>query len=551
MNYVADFETITDANDCRVWAYAVYNVEKDKIERIGNHIDDFMELILKLEDGKVWFHNLKFDGEFIISWLFRHNFKYREERKKLKENEFTTLISDMGQFYSMSIQTANYKITIQDSWKVLPMKVARIAKSFGLEESKLKIDYKAFREEGHILTEQEKEYVMNDVIIVGKALAIQFSHGLTRMTIGSNALHDYKKRVGGFKRFLKYFPEIEYSVDKDIRQAYRGGFTYVSPRYQNKIIGGGITLDVNSLYPDRMSNCLLPYGVPIRFEGKYEYDKVYPLYVQCIKCDITLKANHVPSIALKQMRFASNEYVIDTQGEEITLYLTSTDLDLMHQQYDVESIEYIGGYKFKGAKDLFRTYIDYWIGQKNQASIDGNKGLRQLAKLMLNSLYGKFGLNPDTKSKHPYIEKGVIKYYVGKAERRKSIYVPMAVYITSEARYKTITAAQKLYDRFMYADTDSLHLEGTELPEILDVDDVKLGAWAHEATFTQAKFIRQKTYVEIIEGQLHVTCAGMPDSCYDQVTFDNFTEGSTYVGKLLPKHVVGGIVLVEKEFTIR
>lgn len=551
MNYVADFETITDANDCRVWAYAVYNVEKDKIEKIGNHIDKFMDWLLKLEDGKVWFHNLKFDGEFIISWLFKNKFKYREERKKIKENEFTTLISDMGQFYSMTIQRSEYKIIIQDSLKILPMSVSAIAKSFGLEESKLEIDYNEFREEGHILTEQEEEYIKNDVIIVGKALAIQFRHGLTRMTTGSNALHDYKKRIGGFKRFLKYFPSIEYEVDKDIRQAYRGGFTYVSPRHQNKTIGNGITLDVNSLYPDRMMNCLLPYGVPIRFEGEYRNDRAYPLYIQCVKCDIKLKPKHIPSIALKHMRFASNEYITDTEGEEIVLYLTSTDLGLMFQQYDVESIEYLGGYKFKGAKGLFRTYIEYWIGQKNQATIEGNKGLRQLAKLMLNSLYGKFGLNPDTKSKHPYIEKGVVKYYVGKAERRKSIYIPMAVYITSEARYKTITAAQKLYDRFMYADTDSLHLEGTELPEILDVDNVKLGAWAHEATFTQAKFIRQKTYVEVVDGELHITCAGMPKTCYDQVTFDNFTEGSTYGGKLLPKHVVGGIVLVEKEFTIR
>ena len=43
----------------------------------------------------------------------------------------------------------------------------------------------------------------------------------------------------------------------------------------------------------------------------------------------------------------------------------------------------------------------------------------------------------------------------------------------------------------------------------------------------------------------------MPTTCYNQVTWENFEKGSVYGGKLMPKHVPGGIVLVEKEFTIR
>ena len=50
---------------------------------------------------------------------------------------------------------------------------------------------------------------------------------------------------------------------------------------------------------------------------------------------------------------------------------------------------------------------------------------------------------------------------------------------------------------------------------------------------------------------MNITCAGMPDRCYDNVTFDNFTLGASYAGKLAPKHVPGGIVLTDTPFTIK
>ena len=127
----------------------------------------------------------------------------------------------------------------------------------------------------------------------------------------------------------------------------------------------------------------------------------------------------------------------------------------------------------------------------------------------------------------------------------------MASFITAWARYKTITSAQSVYERFIYADTDSLHLVGTDLPENLEIDPTKLGAWKHESTFTRARFIRQKTYMEEIDGKINITCAGMPKQCYSHVTWENFREGNSFEGKLMPKRVVGGIVLTETDFTIK
>ena len=129
----------------------------------------------------------------------------------------------------------------------------------------------------------------------------------------------------------------------------------------------------------------------------------------------------------------------------------------------------------------------------------------------------------------------------------------MGVFITSYARDLTIRTAQKCYDRIIYCDTGSIHLEGTEIPEVIKdvIDDNKLGYWQHESTFQRARFIRQKTYIEEIDGKLNVVCAGMPDRIKEKVTWENFHVGFSENGKLLPKQVKGGVVLEDTVFTLK
>lgn len=554
MLFTADFETTTDPLDCRVWACGICSIDETHSFKYGNSLEWFIEFAKNNTGSTFYFHNLKFDGEFILCYLFEHGYKHVTDRKKLKTKTFTTLISDKGQFYSLEIcfnkdEYKTEKITIYDSLKILPFSVEAIAKGFNLPISKLEIDYDEKREIGHILTSQEIDYLRNDVEIMSRALLTLFNQDLRQMTQGSNALYDYKKIVGK-KNFSKWFPIPDY--DFDVRQSYKGGFTYCDPRKQGQDIGAGIVLDVNSLYPSVMYYRPLPYGEGIFFDGKYEPDKLYNLYVQMFTCQFELKENYIPTIQLKNnLSFMPTAYLSSSEDEEVTMCLTSVDLDLFFEHYHVYNITYHSGWKFKSTTGLFKEYIDKWNAVKMESTLNGNKAMRTLAKLMLNALYGKFALNPNVQSKIPYYDNGIIKYTLGEKETRNPIYIPVGTFITAWARYKTITSAQKVYDRFLYADTDSLHLIGTEIPKGLEVDPVKLGAWKHESTFTRARFVRQKTYIEEIDGELNITCAGMPSRCYKHVTWDNFIEGSSFEGKLQFTHVQGGIVLKDIDFTIK
>jgi hypothetical protein len=188
--------------------------------------------------------------------------------------------------------------------------------------------------------------------------------------------------------------------------------------------------------------------------------------------------------------------------------------------------------------------------------------MRQVAKILLNSLYGKFATSMDVQSKIPYLEDDVVKYRLREKRQKDGVYLPMGSFITAYARDKTIRTSQAIKDysikkygkdMYCYSDTDSIHtiLPVEELKQFCEIDDVKLGAWKHESHFTRAKFIRQKTYLEEINGEIKITCAGLPQRCYDQVTWENFKEGLKVDGKLAFHHVKGGIILRETEFTIK
>ena len=599
--FVADFETTTNLEDCRVWAYALCEVGNESNTIVGTTIEDFMNWCKdSKENHKVYFHNLKFDGQFIMSYLFRNGFLHTTEQEDRATNTFNTLITNDGLYYQIEViflkkgKRIN-KVTFQDSLKLIPLSVDEIAKAFKMDICKLKIDYSSHNNlpVGSSLTFEEEQYIKHDVKIVARAIDYFYSQGLNKMTIGSCALNEYKELI--FKKnFNRFFPIPKADYHNDVKQSYRGGFTYLNPKFKEKKVGKGIVLDVNSLYPSIMYDSLLPFGIPIFFKGKYEYDDIYPLYTQMIRCSFKLKKDKIPTIQIKHCYdFVSNEYLESSNDLEVVLCLNSVDLKLFFEHYDVYNLEYISGWKFKAVQGLFTEYIDKWNGNKIKAKEEENHGLYLISKLFLNSLYGKFGTDIKVRTKIPYLNKdGVIHFRDSDIKYRDGVYIAMASFITSYARLKTISSAQRITDNynsgrckaeFVYADTDSLHivLNGEDENEFLkncglDIHPTKLGAWDNESKFICAKFLRQKCYIEKeiidedtynknINGEfdylyskddkgsykLKITVSGMPKGCYPYVNFNNFKIGASYKGKMSPKMTQGGVVLSDIDFTIK
>lgn len=567
--YVSDFETTVRDGFAKVWVYA--NVPIENIENIsfGYSIDEYMEYIFDIEPKIVFFHNLKFDGMYIIDWLLRNKFTFTEN-KKLLPCEFTCLVGEEGQMYSIKLYGENNSIQIWDSLKIFNFSVEDIARSFKLPIAKGSIDYNKERPEGYIPDEKELEYVSIDVKIVASAIKMFMDKGYTKMTIASNALKQFKDTIT--KEEWKYlFPILDSNIDAFCRKSYKGGFTYVNKKFQNKVVGMGCVYDMNSMYPYTLYYKDMPVGVPEYFIGSPPKDKLYIIRIHVT--EFKLKKKHIPTLQIKgSFRYTENEYL--TSGDDIDLYLTSVDYQLFKDHYNITELVEIDGYAFSSRNDLFRKYVDKYMLIKRVTE----GGERQIAKLFLNGLYGKFGSKIDKISKIPYLddETNAVKFKRTEPKYIQPIYIPVACFVTAYARDNIIRNAQRNYDRFIYCDTDSLHLLGYEIPDI-PIHKSELGYYKCEGKFKKAIFIRPKTYTEktrttkkyisivsnkrklnidIIKSVIFeddIKCCGMSKNIVKsgQVTFDNFRENAIYEGKLKPHIIPGGVVLVETPFTIR
>ncbi len=222
-----DFETCTWLEDeTYVWAWAMCEIGNEENCYTGIDIKDFLWFCEYNENSIGYFHNLKFDGNFIIDYLLNEGYTWIQNSSAKKTKSFTTLITSLGQFYSIEIyfkvtSKKTIKVTFYDSMKILPFSVKKIAKDFNLPIQKLSIDYNEYRERGHFLTDEEIEYIKHDVKIVSYALDTMFKEGMTKMTTAANALSEFKK-IFGKRRFLEWFPELDIEVDDDLRAAYKG-----------------------------------------------------------------------------------------------------------------------------------------------------------------------------------------------------------------------------------------------------------------------------------------------------------------------------------------
>lgn len=652
--WVGDFETTVYPNQesTEVWASALVPLYSERVA-ILHSIDDTFKFLKALETNiVVYYHNLKFDGAFWIDFLInkagykqaytqapnpndrrtQHNIAWMDI-SEMPRNSFQYLISDMGQWYSITIHYGDFYIVLRDSLKLLPFSVRRIGESFKTKHRKLDMEYEGFRYAGCPITDDEKKYIANDVLVVKEALEIMFNEGHKKLTIGSCCLAEYRK-LFGTEFYDQTFPDLtEIELDRDeygssnadeyIRRSYHGGWCYVVPEKSNQIIKNGITGDVNSLYPSMMSSesgNYYPVGKPKFFKGKIPpqcFNEGFYFFVR-IRTKFKIKENHLPCIQIKHnFLYKSTEWlttsdVRDKNGNYFSKYydldgnlvdttveltLTMTDYKLIQEHYYLTDTEILDGCYFLAEKGLFDTYIDKYKKIKQEST----GAIRELAKLFLNNLYGKMASSQNSSFKVAITEPdGSIGYINVEEYNKNSGYIAVGSAITSYARNFTIRSAQKNYygaDKrgFIYADTDSIHcdLNPDELVDI-PVHPTNFCCWKLEASWDEAIFVRQKTYIEHIVAEnltpcdphYSVRCAGLPETCKDLFVrslahktaeewerddpdmwnkmnekerkfittwrnLEDFKVGLLIPSKLLPKTIKGGVILCSTTFEMR
>ena len=579
-----DFETVVTGdkkqNNTEVWSAASIDLSvENTLDNVvvQGSIEDFFKYIFSIHNKVIgYFHNEKFDGSFILDYLLKngYNFVHDVKEKDMKNKDFSCLISAKGQWYSIKIKHGGRIYEFRDSYKLLPFSLKSLGKSFKTEHQKLEMEYTGERYANCVISEEEMEYIKNDVLVLKEALNIMEDEGHTKMTIGSCCMSEWKNEYHPSK-FKELYPNLyglnfpiyneyshdygSYSAGDYIRKSYKGGWCYLLPNKANKLYTAdiefngkkiaGTTCDVNSLYPSMMhseSGNRYPIGNPHFFIGDIpDYvendDEIY--YFVRVKTRFYLKEGKLPTVQIKdnilyhgrhREWLESSDYrdkdgnyykeiFNDITGEieqvipELTL--TKTDWILLNEHYNLEDTVILDGCWFYTDIGIFDNYINKYAKIKMESK--GAK--RGISKLFLNNLYGKTATSVDASIKVPFLdEDGIVHFYNLEEENvGKAGYIPIGTAITSYARNFTIRAAQANYDNFIYADTDSIHCNCSPddiigCPE----DPVKFNCWKYEACWIEGIFVRPKTYIEFVSHEnrepvdkpyYNVKCAGMPD----------------------------------------
>lgn len=589
---VGDFETTVyeGQESTEVWASAIVPLYSENV-KIFHSIEETYNYLVSLHQNIIlYYHNLKFDGAFWMDYLINvlhmpQAFEVGNEEtlegsrflpdRDMKNFSFKYLISDRGQWYAITMKINSKIIELWDSYKLLPFSVKNMGKSFGTKHHKLDMEYVGYRYAGCEITDEEKKYIANDVLVVKEALEIMYNDNHKSMTIGSCCFKEFKKMVTskeacfarkGVDRYEDWFPDLtNFLIDEEIygfdnadsyiRKSYKGGWCYVVRGKAHKKYKNGVTADVNSLYPSVMhsdSGNRYPVSIPRFWNGNFIPEKCMKddiYFFVKIKTRFYIKKNKLPFIQIKgnmlyrptecletsdvydkkTNRYYDKYYAEDgtLKDTRVELTLTKTDYILFREHYKVLDFEILSGCWFNTEIGMFDMYIDKY--KKIKETSKGAK--RTEAKLFSNNLYGKMATSRDSSFKYAFIrDDGAIGYRPVYEYDKKAGYIAIGSAITSYARDFTIRHAQMNYygknkRGFIYADTDSIHcdLQPEELNGI-EVHPTKYGCWKLETYWDIGYFTRQKTYIEHVthedgepvdEPYYNVKCAGLPEKCKD------------------------------------
>lgn len=601
--FACDFETTTAKwrkDQTKVWSFCVDEVGKYEPMIYGS-IEDFFDFCSNVSFGtkkRMYFHNLKFDGQFILYHLL-HCLGFKTalnestgemvKLEKVMNGEVTYLISDTGQWYYIGFRINNVLVEVRDSLKILPFTLAQIGKAFCTKYKKSTMEY-----DDHTTledcSESDIDYIKNDVLVLSEGLSfIMKTNGeespfnaIHSLTIGGACLQRFKQLNYGEYNHIgielnkMLLPESSNSSDGDqyIRRAYRGGYCYVNETIERKTLNQkGFTADVNSLYPFAMctkySGNSFPFGQGKFKTGKPPADRfesdVYYFYLR-VKVMFELKDGFIPTVQKKNSYlFKQNEYLKSSRAMDfksgryvgkplmVEMTFSKDDFILFCRHYNIIKIEYLDYIEFTTANGLFDFYIEEFAKIKQES-----KGAtRSLAKLFSNNLYGQLSKS-DNSSFKIAVESpdGSLGYKIVRGSGKKIVNIAIGACITAKARRYQIETIQNNIERFCYSDTDSLHCIGSSEDFVGTVDDKQYGAYKIESIWNKAKFVRQKTYIEELnDGTLNICCAGMTEKQKDifrnEHTFEDFDIGLVIKGgKLRPRTVKGGVILEEVDFTL-
>ena len=340
--------------------------------------------------------------------------------------------------------------------------------------------------------------------------------GLVSQTVGEGAC-SWKPTAAGlawdcyFKEFndQKIYVHFHPEARKLERQCYYGGRVQV---FRRGFVAEPVSVyDFNSLYPSAMSTVPMPSRFLNYKESSNARDlaAVLPDLAACAHVRLAPGAGPFPH------RLAGMVVCADRAG---SAYLCGRELELALSRGAVRTVYSRALYR---ADRLFERFVQHWYARKQDGRTRSDKAATATAKIMLNSLYGKFGQSgkqwehaPDSFSPGPYrfwwskhpANKSVVRMrsVAGRVERQSGqthtqvALVALSASVTAAGRVRleeALSCCGKC--DVLYTDTDSVHTIRAgprRLEQAGLVDPSRLGALRLEGKYPNAYYWGRQHY---------------------------------------------------------
>lgn len=561
---VANFITKGDVNQVSIEGIVISPCNNPTTTYKTCDIEGIIDYCIYNDISNIYIYDFNYISHYIYSWIFDNNISLNNSGHVAKNMiTWDTSRDAGGEVYFINLYLGvgeiHKKLVFRSARHKLMNSINKLAKGYvvGYLDTECNISDKSIQlKNDQDISDADWSVTEASAIIISTAISEQLKNKLTSLTISGDGFKEWSKEIGNL-------PFIPLDIEEKLRLGYRGGFTWANPMFVGKTISNGLVLDVNSLYSFVMYNYALPFSKPIPIDDVPEH----PYYVGNFIITATLKPDGIPCISnmsgnkSDQSSIIKNEYLETV--DNLDGWFTGFDMDLINENYFVHKLVFVEGFEFDVQNDLFKSYINKWYGIKRNST--GAK--RQVAKLMLDALYGRFGIKRYDKVTRPTMTSEGLKYVtvdnIDNAER----YVPLSLFITSIARWLMIKSAHEVgVQKILYMDTDSIHILGYNIQDCIDVGP-DLGQFKVEAIFTKAKYLGLKTYIhdeyknfEMFNRTIDITkcsdivtkttMSGASDNIQEQVTWDNFHNGTKIPGKTVTKVTKGGCYRYYTDYTI-
>lgn len=508
-------EWLKKVKECKAWIY-LYCALSNGRYFLDIEFAPWLDKIIKEAKRRVkttklnlFFHNLKYDGSFLLYelWKIGYVFCNSKELKKDKQN-CTALIDDNKNIYCIKFWYKNYFFKIQCSYLIARCGIADILSGNNVKPIIIEHLPNTKYEKLEDIPAKTIEYIKQDcyaITLIWKMMRTikkDSFHVANKLSIGSwgkNAAEIAFMFSSWFKLNKKYLEQHHWDYKKDqklfneLRKSYHGGLTGLNKSFinNNSITVSGVikTYDINSAYPFVMSG-EIPYMKPVKKPNNKP--SLWKIYINDVYRSTTIE-----TIWLYHYFFKENQHIFLIWDFEFELLTQLIEIDYyVIKKYYFGWCPYYAPFinKMNELKEKYSKLL-------NQEEIAEKKIfyklLRSTTKLLMNSPYGK-----EAQKEHVNIKITKNYEWVEEVIDRDKIHftnIAGASYITAKTRSMILELLLKFPRNILYYDTDCVHVLFNDLDEeyfkeSINVDDTKLGSWKFEYQCKYAKYLKKKCY---------------------------------------------------------